>query len=299
MLAAELKLTKEAWLITKSHKLLWFFGIFLSGLGWIVIILLTKEWVEQQEIINALWHVITNPMELLHMSVGFLLLGLLLLAFPSVSLVILARVVYEHREHMHELRPLNKQFWRSLFRLSRTIYIVSALTSVCMGFIVWVLFVPLLWIQGNAAEWKFYTQLGFGVLAWLSFLVSCVNIFAWNFVIKYNLPSIRAIKLAVDVVKMKWVQILKLGVGLSILQAGLVGLGSGLSLGMLYGLSWFVNITPIWQRLFSGTVIAFLIIVYSVFFNIYITLFFMDTMGEVKSGNVANKIRLSTVIEKI
>lgn len=210
--------------ITKNHKILWFFGLFLTGWFPLLRVLnFTPEKLKNVMQNGIAWQDIALP----YVTPKQLIFGsLFILAMAVVGIFItnISRILF-NLELFRVINKIPNKFRdkedgvviRKKELLLRTIYI-SGVTSSVMVIASVLIGAGLFAIGGDVVAFDQMFALGLLLLSGVSFVLSCINLFACLFVLYYQKNLKVSLGLSADLFRSKWVELVMLGVLLMVIH---------------------------------------------------------------------------------
>ena len=299
--------------ITKNHRFLWFFGLFLTGAFPLLLIKIYFGWDLASVFaidLEQLQRLYLEPKLLLFTSLGvlsFSAFGLLTTNISRLALGlmvgrIIKRIRIEQPKNFLELVRYRGLLWKVLF--------ISCVTSTAMVGVLFIFLFFLYLLVGKIFFTAVFSQLGVVLFVGIGFVISCINLFSSLFVIFYGCSVKTALRLSVDLLRVRWAILFFAGILLCVLHGivllltfavvsvltQLVGLvlGFWVALGLVPG-NFSVLITA------SISVILFWIstALYSVFFNTSLILIFFEVLGDVENSEIVDSLTITEQIRTV
>ena len=289
----------EAYRYTKSHRKLWFFGIFLS---WVTVLNFGKFFSDEIAQLPFFGHGVRHALNLAFHStystyvvvvIGVAVLGILLLTFSRICLINATVLLHQDTDEDLKLKKLvaqsTVQFWR--------VFAAGVLLNILLLAIGTFLFGPALFTLHTGYQSRGAFLLVVSIIlfipTWL--FLTIVNIFASNFMVVFHLPFRKAVLAAVDLYFRSWdhsfalvAVLVAVYVLVFFMSAGVLGFASALAYALVFLLkSLSVPLYAPVAGLFLVAVTAVLVFVtavLAVFTSIVWTLFFLSYIGAVPSG---------------
>lgn len=270
------RIFKEAFTLTKNHKSLWFFGFLLVGIPMFegvdttgLDLILMRVWQE----------ILANPHKAAFVSfVAIILIGVLfvLMSYAKVVLAIRLKDILENNKRESHVSTV------LVYKVMKISIVTTSLYTACL-----LILVPIMsmWtLNPNPQEVGF--QVGMVLLFGLSFVFTCLNIFASLFAIWYSFGVKKSFDLTVDLLTTSWSSVLAVGSMMLVVQA--IWYGScfvvtniitsafkaapwGLIQGQSDGLIELVIKVILWWTFAA---------IYSIFFNVVLAIFFKEIIAK-------------------
>ncbi len=302
------ELINQAFEITKNHRWLWFFGLFMTG-AFPLYFLGMNSYLDKVVIVKNLpvlaAVLVLKPEFLFILSLGLLVFVLFGALTTNISRVVLIVAVGKLLGKVEKANLDNYfQFFRAYrITLLRVIF-VSGLTTLLMLVSSLLVFLPFYWLKDSVSLLLSILPIGSLVLLFIGFIFSCLNLFAIMFIVFFKQDWLKSLNLAADLFHTRWIEIVRVGVILSVLHLCVVYLSRMIahltSLVLVKVIDYGVNLQLLTSN--NGVLIRDSILgiifwisaaIFSVFFNTVLVILFFKLLGDIENP----EYRLKPVVQ--
>ncbi len=292
------ELINQAFEITKNHRWLWFFGLFMTG-AFPLYFLGMNSYLNKLVIVKNLpvlaALLVLRPEFLFILSFGLLVFVLLGALATNISRIVLVVAVGKLLGKVEKTKSDN---FFQLFRAYRItlvrVVFVSGLTTLLMLMSSLLVFLPFYWLKDSISLILNILPIGSLVLLFIGFIFSCLNLFACMFIVFFKQDWLRSMNLAADLFHSKWIEIVRVGVILSVLHFFVVYLSRVIAYLFSLVLMKVIRYGMITQMLTSnsgvlirdgilGIIFWISAAIFSVFFNAVLVILFFKLLGDIEN----------------
>lgn len=277
-----LEILFKAYIYTKNHKILWFFGFFMSGAGLFDFFNSISRYGYARNLFKYVSSLASKPEALI--VIFLIAIALLALGVASRVAIISGVAMLENKEKVTLallIKKITVYFWR-VFQVG--LYIDSILLIV----FIW-LFLPVLYIFSRGLDAK---GILLSFIAALIFIIifailSLVNMFASCYLVIYELKLLQSLKSSFDILGRFWDFALTLLICLASIYVVFLALSSGI-LGFFNNLAYLavillqsisislVHLIFIFCLVLLAAIILFLAAILNVYVNTALALLFLN-----------------------
>ncbi|MEK7652081.1 MAG: hypothetical protein AAB351_02690 [Patescibacteria group bacterium] len=278
----------RAYVYTKNHKSLWFFGFFLTGWGVMNFVRRVNLNADHLDVYYRyiLDYALNHPLQLTLSIVSLIVLIVLASLVGAIARSSIIHAADElEKEEPISLRSVLKQATKSVWR----VFFAGLFTNAAIIFFFSWLALPLWMVFKNGFEFRGFVLIITALLIFIPIIIvlSLVNIFACCYIVIYKLKLRQAFASAFDLLAVFWQQVIALFVMLFVIYFFLFFL-SATMVGFIGVLAYLpaILVKSLSLQWFAAIILALIIIlsfalllvnaILNVFTNFAWTIFFLD-----------------------